>query len=223
MKQIQMYADLICPFAYLVHCSWRSIRGEYEGQVEIVHRSLALEYVNRAQTPKRGIEAELPILFLSEPDLPYAPWHAPESEWPVTSLPAFEAVHCAHRQSPALGDDMAWAIRVAFFAGSRCISLRHVLIELAGEAGLDPIQFEADFDGGVCKQQVIDDARYGWETASVPGSPTWILPNGELVHDFGLTDMTVDDNWRVTLNTPGLTPSERTRKLASIVDRVIAG
>jgi hypothetical protein len=40
----------------------------------------------------------------------------------MTMWPAFEAVKCAERQSLALADELDWALRVAFFAESRCIS-----------------------------------------------------------------------------------------------------
>jgi predicted DsbA family dithiol-disulfide isomerase len=143
-----MYADLTCPFAYMVHHRWRQLRDEYRDRVVIVHKSLALEYVNKRPTPKPALDLEEPILFAPAPEVPYQPWHALASEWPVTIWPAFEAVKCAERQGLTESDDLAWAIRTAFFVDSRCISMRHVLIDLARETGLDQNQFTADFDGG---------------------------------------------------------------------------
>lgn len=191
--QIEMYADLYCPYAYLAAYRMRQVREEYAGRVEIVHRSLALEYVNRESTPKRVLEMELPILMLEEPDIPYQPWSAPDSAWPVTIWPAFEAVKCAERQNLALADELDWRIRVAFFAESRCISMRHVLIELADEAGLDVERFTADFDSGVAKQQVVEEARRGWETIKVDGSPTFVLPDGKQVSNPGLPELDLDE------------------------------
>ncbi len=75
---------------------------------------------------------------------------------------AFEVVKCAERQSLALADDLDWAIRVAFFAQSRCISLRHVLLELAQQVDLDRERFADDFDRGVTKYQVLQEAQEGW-------------------------------------------------------------
>ena len=66
---------------------------------------------------------------------------------------------------PMLADDLAWAIRIAFFSENRCISMRHVLIELAAGSGLDAPQFEQDFDSGVCKLMTVAEARAGWETS----------------------------------------------------------
>ena len=87
MISIDMYADLSCPFAYAVHWHWRQLRREYASGIEIRHKSLALEYVNRVSTPKAGIEVELPVLLLTSPEIPYAPWAAPVSEWPGTIGP----------------------------------------------------------------------------------------------------------------------------------------
>ena len=191
--QIEMYADLYCPYAYLAAYRLRRLREEYAGRVEVAHRSLALEYVNREPTPKRVLDIELPMLMLEEPDIPYQPWAAPDSEWPVTMWPAFEAVKCAERQGMALADELDWRIRVAFFAESRCVSMRHVLIALAGEAGLDVDRFTADFDSGVAKQQVVDEARQGWEALQVDGSPTFVLPNGSQVSNPGLPEIDLDE------------------------------
>ena len=191
--QIEMYADLYCPYAYLAAYRLRRLRGEYAGRVEVAHRSLALEYVNREPTPKRVLDIELPMLMLEEPDIPYQPWAAPDSEWPVTMWPAFEAVKCAERQGMALADELDWRIRVAFFAESRCVSMRHVLIALAGEAGLDVDRFTADLDSGVAKQQVVDEARQGWEALQVDGSPTFVLPNGSQVSNPGLPEIDLDE------------------------------
>ena len=139
--RIAMYADLHCPYAYLSAFRLRMLREEWRGRVSIEHKSLALEYVNRQPTPKPVLDNETPILMLAEPEIPYQPWHAPESVWPVTMWPAFEAVKCAERQDPDLADDLDWAIRAAFFAESRCIAMRHVLFDLAEQVGLDMARF----------------------------------------------------------------------------------
>ena len=191
--QIEMYADLYCPYAYLAAYRLRRLWGGGAGRGGVAHPPLALEYVNREPTPKRVLDIELPMLMLEEPDIPYQPWAAPDSEWPVTMWPAFEAVKCAERQGMALADELDWRIRVAFFAEGRCVSMRHVLIALAGEAGLDGDRFTADLDSGVAKQQVVDEARQGWEALQVDGSPTFVLPNGSQVSNPGLPEIDLDE------------------------------
>lgn len=189
---LAMYADLACPYAYVTAYRLRKLCDEYRGTIVIAHKSLALEYVNREPTPKPVLELELPVLVQEEPGIPYQPWQRPESEWPVTMWPAFEAVKCAERQSLALADDLDWAIRVAFFAQSRCISMRHVLFELAQQVGADMERFAADFDHGITKYQVLQEAQEGWVRLRVAGSPTFVLPSGKQVSNVGLPEISVD-------------------------------
>jgi predicted DsbA family dithiol-disulfide isomerase len=190
---IDLYSDVHCPYAYLTTYRLRQLREEYRGKLTICYKSLALEYVNRRPTPKPILDNETPILMLEEPDIPYQPWHAPLSEWPVTMWPAFEAIKCAERQGPDAAADLDWAIRSAFFAESQCISMRHVLFALAEKAGLDMPRFAEDFDSGVAKRQVLREAQDGWERLKVEGSPTFVLPTGEQVSYSALPMVTLDE------------------------------
>lgn len=191
---ITMYADLACPYAYVSAYRLRQLRREDHGPLALVHKSLALEYINREPTPKALLEAELPTLVREEPGIPYQPWQRPASEWPVTMWPAFEAVKCAERQSLELADELDWALRVAFFAQSRCLSLRHVLLDLAQSVGLEMGRFADDFDRGVTKYQVLAEAQEGWERLHVAGSPTFVLPSGKQISEVGLPDIVVDSD-----------------------------
>jgi predicted DsbA family dithiol-disulfide isomerase len=189
---IAMYADLACPYAYVSAYRLRKLRAEDHNPISIVHKSLALEYINRESTPKALLEAELPVLVREEPDIPYQPWQRPASEWPVTMWPAFEAVKCAERQSLERADALDWALRVALFAQCRCISMRHVLFEVAEQVGLEMTRFADDFDRGVTKYQVVQEAQEGWELLHVAGSPTFVLPSGKQISNVGLPDISVD-------------------------------
>lgn len=202
--QIELYSDVHCPYAYLTAYRLRQLGDEYRHKIAIVHRSLSLEYINNRSTPKQILDNETPIILLEEPGIPYQPWFRPASEWPVTMWPAFEAIKCAERQSFEQADDLDWAIRQAFFAESRCISMRHVLFELAKQVGLDMDRFTADFDGGLGKRAVLEEAQMGWETLKVEGSPTFVLPSGERVPYFALPKLHLDKqrNYRATLKQP---------------------
>lgn len=190
--QIDLYSDVHCPYGYITAYRLRQLRDEYAGKIIIHRRSLSLEYINRRPTPNNIINAETPILMLEEPDIPYHPWHRPLSEWPVTMWPAFEAIKCAELQSQEYAAELDWAIRKAFFAGSRCISMRHVLFELAEETGLDMAHFAEAFDSGITKLQVLQEAQMGWETLKVEGSPTFVLPSGEQASYLALPKVKLD-------------------------------
>lgn len=191
---IAMYSDIHCPYAYVSAYRLRKLRGEYRDRLVIEHKSLALEYVNKRPTPKPILDNETPLLMLEEPEIAYQPWHASASEWPVTMWPAFEAIKCAERQSYELASELDWGIRVAFFAESRCISMRHVLFELAEQVGLDMKRFSSDFDHGVAKIQVLEEAQEGWERLKVQGSPTFVLPSGKQFSYLGLPDVKLDEH-----------------------------
>lgn len=196
LPRVAFYADLACPYAYIAAFRLRKLRNEYRGRLIVAHKSLALEYVNRQPTPKPVLDSECPLLMTVEPDLPWEPWHAPLSEWPVTLWPAFEAVKCAERQGVELADELAWAIRTAFFVDSRCVSMRNVLFDLAERVGLSMSRFIEDFDSGWAKPQVIQETRDGWERLKVPGSPTLVLPSGRQIGDaadLGLPEVEVDE------------------------------
>lgn len=205
LPRIAMYADLACPYAYIAAFRLRQLRDVYRGRVIVQHKALALEFVNRQPTPKLVLDSEIPILMVQQPDLPWEPWHAPLTHWPVTIWPAFEAVKCAERQSFELADDLDWALRTALFVESRCISMRYVVLELAERVGLEMSRFTADLDSGQAKPQVIAETREGWERLKVEGSPTFVLPSGRQVSNLGLPEVLVDEqqHCRVT----GLRPA----------------
>lgn len=177
--RLLMYSDPHCPYAYLAAYRLRKVLPEFRGRVVVQHKSLPIELVTERPTPKPVLDNETPIILLEEPGIPYAPWHRPESEWPVTLMPAFEAIKCAERQGLAEAHELDWLIREAFFAGSRCVAMRHVLLELAEHAGCDLKRFREDFDSGVTRRQVMDESREGWEILDLPFSPVFVLPSGK--------------------------------------------
>jgi predicted DsbA family dithiol-disulfide isomerase len=163
----------------------RKIWPEYADRVRIAWQALSLELHNREATPKNIVEAEIPLMAWQEPDLPIGPWKAADWQYPATILPAFEALRCAELQSDSLAWEFSWMLRKAFFADSRCISMRHVLLELSHECGLDVERFSRDWDSGAQRPLVIAESQRGWEQVKVPGSPTFVLPSGRRIHNPG--------------------------------------
>ncbi|HEY7358664.1 MAG TPA: DsbA family protein [Ktedonobacterales bacterium] len=179
LPTIEVFSDVHCPWGYLAAFRLLHLQPEWSGRLRMAWRCLPLEVVNNRGTPKHTLDQEVPYLLQVEPDIPARAWRRPEWEYPVTALPAFEALKCAEAQ----GDDAAlaynWAVRRAFFAESRCTSLRHVLIDIARESGLDLAAFVSDFDSGRYKHLVLEESDQGWNALKVKGSPTLVLPNGE--------------------------------------------
>jgi hypothetical protein len=129
--------------------------------------------------PRDILEQEWWLAAIQEPAAAFAPFSG--ADWPTTTLPAFEAAWCAARQ----GDDALYtydlAIRRAFFAESRNIGQRDVLLDIAREAGLDRARLERDLAGGDARAEVLADAQLGREQYRVRGTPTLMLSDGTRV------------------------------------------
>ena len=149
--------------------------------------SLPIEVVNRRGTPKDILDQEIALIQSMEPGLEIRAWAKRDWEWPVTILPAFEAIKCAEAQGDAQAWEYQWRVRQAFFRDSACISLRHVLLDLAQELGFD---IARDFDAGRFRKQVMAEGDEGWQELKVRGSPTLVLPDGSVSAYPGLPEVT---------------------------------
>lgn len=156
----------------------RQLWPEYKGRLRIAWKALSLELKNEKPTPKDIVDQENELMAEQDPSLPVGPWRAPEWTYPATVLPAFEAIECASLQGDDAAWELSWAVRKAFFNDSRCISMRHVLVELARESGLDVQRFGRAWDEGGRRPQVVGESHHGWEELKVLCSPTFVLRSG---------------------------------------------
>lgn len=168
----------------------RQLWPAYRDRLRIAWRALSLEWKNASSTPKHIVDDEFILMARQDPSLPISAWRAPEWQYPVTLLPAFEAARCAANQGEAPAREFNWRVRLAFFQQSRNIAMRHVLLELAAESGLEVERFQRDWDSGRERPAVLEESHRGWEELKVDGSPTFVLPAGRQVHNPGA--------WRIT-------------------------
>src|ERR671932_783943 len=127
---IAIYSDIGCPWAHLAVYRLHVTRKRLglEDAVAFDHRAFPLEVFNE----RAGWQI----------------WQAEPFTWPVTTLLALEAVQAAKEQGPQASERLDRALRVVLFGRSRCISLRHVVLEVAAETGIDvPALREALDDG----------------------------------------------------------------------------
>src|SRR5947209_541887 len=160
---IELYSDVHCPWAYMALYRLRKVLPEYSDRVRVVVRSLSLEIQNGRCTPKPILDLEFLLIPQQEPEIPVHPWRGPEWQFPPTLLPAFEAEKAAALQGDNAAWEFSWQLRRAFFFGSRTICMRHELIKIAAEAGLDVDRFTADWDQGRLRQAVLSDTHRGWD------------------------------------------------------------
>ena len=187
MNRVVLYSDPGCPWAHLAVYRFLSARRRLglDGQVVLDHRAFPLEVFNSRPTPFRILAAEIPVVGGLDPAAGWQVWQGDLTTWPVTTLPALEAVQAAKGQSLAASERLDRALRLAFFAESRCISMRHVLVEAAERAGLDAGALATALDGGDARRAVLDQ-RAAAEESEVKGSPHFFLPDGTNVHNPGI-------------------------------------
>lgn len=185
---IVVFSDVGCPWAHLAVHRLLATRGRLglDGQAVLDHRAFPLELFNRRPTPKRILDAEIPVVGALDPEAGWQMWQGEATAYPVTTLPALEAVQAAKEQGLDASEELDRALRVAFFAESRCISLRHVIFEVAEKCErVDADALQEAFDDGRGRRPVIDDQGVA-EAAQVQGSPHFFLANGENVHNPGV-------------------------------------
>jgi len=154
---IVLWSDLACPWAAIAVYGLRQERTRlgFDGQVVLDHRAFPLELVNGRCTPRRILGAEVPVAGALAPKFGFEKWQAPDAEWPVTTLLALEAVQAAKAQGFAAAEALDYALRRAFFAESRCLSMRHVILDVAARV-----------------PEVDVDAVAGRWTTAAPGRPS---------------------------------------------------
>jgi predicted DsbA family dithiol-disulfide isomerase len=186
---IAVWSDLQCPWSHVaVWRLWDARRRlGLEERVRFDHRAFPLELFNSEPTPFALTAAEVRACGPLAPGAGWQAWRAAPTEWPVTMLPPMEAVQAAKDQSLAASEELDRALRAAFFAESRCISLRHVILEVAGDCeGVDVAELAQALDEGRARRRIVED----WHAAGregVRGSPHLFLADGSDAHNPGVT------------------------------------
>jgi predicted DsbA family dithiol-disulfide isomerase len=171
--RVVVFSDVGCPWAHLavfrLHRA-RSMLG-LENEITFEHRSFPLEIFNERPTPRKVLDAEIPVAGALEPEAGWQLWRRPDYQYPVTTLPALEAVHAARLQGDAAQEQLDRALRVAFFGKSEIISMRHVILEVAeGCDAVDANELAAALDDGRSRSTVMSDYHTA-QTSDVQGSP----------------------------------------------------
>ncbi|GII65702.1 hypothetical protein Skr01_57870 [Sphaerisporangium krabiense] len=187
---IQVWSDLLCPFAYVGLVRLRRTRERLGlgGAVRLEHRTFPLELFNGPH-PRRGTDTEAVGLGQIEPAAEFRVWTADEALYPHTVLLAAEAVHAASAQSLHAGEELDFALRRAFWSHSRSISHRQVILDVAGELPdgvVDVAALAAALDDGRHRSAVMGDFAVA-RTDAVTASPTFRLADGTTVANPGIT------------------------------------
>jgi predicted DsbA family dithiol-disulfide isomerase len=135
---VVVYSDIVCSFAHLAVHRLHETRKRLglEGTLSLDHRAFPLELFNRRVNMRPGVDSEVAVVGALEPDAGWQLWQSPDWEYPVTMLPALEAVQAAKAQGMLASEQLDRALRQAFWARSQCVSMQHVIFEVAAETSL---------------------------------------------------------------------------------------
>lgn len=126
--------------------------------------------------PRHILQQEWWLAAVQEPLAQFRPFEG--DDWPTTTLPAFEAAWCAAQQIASAFLEFDLRVRRAFFAESRNIGKRSVLLDIAGEVGLDVAEMTRELESGRPREAALAEARLGQERFRVRGTPTLMLSDG---------------------------------------------
>ena len=186
--RIVVFADIGCPWAHVaIHRlhETRARMGLADRVVFDVH-AFPLEHFNRQPTPKKVLDAEIPVTGALAPDAGWQMWQRPDHEYPVTMLPALEAVHAAKQQGLKVAEQLDRALRRGFFGESRNVSMLHEILDIAASVpGLDVDALASALDDGRARSALAEDRAIA-EGDDVNGSPHVFFPGGESVHNPGI-------------------------------------
>jgi predicted DsbA family dithiol-disulfide isomerase len=194
---IQLWSDLLCPFAHVAVYRLRQTRERLGLRVELDHHAFPLELFDGPH-PRRGTDSEAAALGQIAPEAGFRLWTGPDDLYPHTVLLAAEAVHAAKAQSVGAGEALDAALRRAFWLQSRSIAHRQVILDVAAEAAaeladangaaatrLDVDELADALDTGRHRRDLMADFAIA-RTDAIPGSPTLRLPDGTATTNPGM-------------------------------------
>ena len=183
-----VYADIGCPWAHVAVHRLHTARTRLglDDRVRFDHRAFVLELANERPTPKLTLESEVPVTSGLESDAGWQLWQGAAHEYPVSTLLALEAVQAAKQQGLDASERLDRNLRRAFFGESRCISMLHVVLDVAERSDVDSAALRTALETGSCRAKVHDQHREAAASDVVKGSPHVFAPGGMHAHNPGV-------------------------------------
>lgn len=185
---VVIWSDLACPWAHrtVYHLHEARARLGVEDRVRFDHRAFPLELFNERPSPKPSFDTSVPVVAGIAPDAGWQPWQGEPSLFPNSTVLGMEAVQAAKEQGLEASEQLDRALRLALFAESRCITMRHEVLAAAERCpAVDVAALAEVLDSGRCRRVVVEH----WRTApdlGVKGSPHVFLPDGTDAHNPGV-------------------------------------
>jgi len=176
IPELWQWAEYFCPWCYIAAVRLRKIMPEFDGRVRLRERAFPLEVYGSGAPIRQDIISEIWLAALQEPTAEFEAF--PDRGWPSSTMPAFEAAWIARQQGDALGHEIDFQIRKAFFADGRNIGKRDVIVEIAQECNLDMGHFLRLFETQEVEFAVLEEGKLGKEQYRVRGVPTIMAGDG---------------------------------------------
>lgn len=177
---IVVFSDIWCSFAHIGIHRLHATRERLglRDRVQFDLRAFPLELLNNASSPRSGTDSEVGRMAAQEPGAGWQLWQTQDWLYPSTVLPALEAVQAAKLQSLHASEQLDLALRKAFWAQSRNISNRAVIVDCAESTGaVDVAALVEALDDGRARRTLADQAAIS-ATDQVNCSPHLFLPDG---------------------------------------------
>jgi predicted DsbA family dithiol-disulfide isomerase len=177
---IVVFSDIWCSFAHIAVHRLHATRDRLglADKVYFDHRAFPLELLNDAPSPRPGTDSEVGRMASLEPAAGWQLWQDKDWLYPSTTLPALEAIQAAKEQSLEASEQLDLGLRRAFWAQSRCISHRKVILDVAAETGVVDVAALAEaLDDGRARKALSEQAAIS-ATERVNCSPHLFLPDG---------------------------------------------
>jgi predicted DsbA family dithiol-disulfide isomerase len=203
-RTIVVFSDIGCPWAHVAVWRLHDARRRLglEGTVAFDHRVFPLELFNSQPTPRDELAVEWEVCAALTPRAGWQAWSSPDWAWPATMLPPMEAVQAAKEQGLAASEQLDRGLRRAFWGESRCVSLRHVILEVAAECdGIDLERLADAIDSGRARHLLFEQYEVA-RTDAVNGSPHLFVADGTNVENPGIEatfEQGTDGYWRPTI------------------------
>lgn len=194
MRQIEVFADIACPFAYVGIRSFveqRQERGLTEPRLHV--RSWPLELVNATPHPAEHLASE--IAALRAEVAPHLFSGVDLDHFPASTLPALAAEVAAHAKGPAHGEAFSLAVRDALWEHGLDISDSEVLHRLCDDLGVEVRHVD---DAAVVDAEWTEGRQRG-----VAGSPHFFTDHGDFFCPM-LDISQPDGEMKVTFDQDGL-------------------
>jgi predicted DsbA family dithiol-disulfide isomerase len=197
--QISYFSDVLCIWAYLAQIKVDEVRSKFGDRVEIEPCYVTVfgntaEKIGVGWQDRGGFEGYARHVAQIAAEFPHVTLHPDvwKEDAPATSMGchlmlkavqlacdagALPSIRLERSGERPLVEELAWRLRVAFFAELRDVSVQGVRNEVCEELEVPIAVIESEIASGAAFAALASDAELQKEHL-VQGSPTWLLNQG---------------------------------------------